>query len=46
MTLTNEQLQKLEAILLETPFKYAQPILQILQQAARETAPEETKDEE
>jgi hypothetical protein len=41
MTLSNEQLQQLEAILLETPFKYAQPILNILQKAAQEQAPKE-----
>jgi hypothetical protein len=46
MTLTTEQLQQLEAILLETPFKYAQPILQILQKAAQEqTATEQPKEE-
>jgi hypothetical protein len=41
MTLSNEQLQVLEQILLETPFKYAQPILNILQKAAQEQAPKE-----
>jgi hypothetical protein len=41
MTLSNEQLQQLEAILLETPFRYAQPILNILQKAAQEQAPKE-----
>jgi hypothetical protein len=46
MTLSNEQLQQLEAILLETPFKYAQPILNILQKAAQEqAAPVENKEE-
>lgn len=45
MTLSNEQLQQLEAILLETPFKYAQPILNILQKAAQESAPVEAKEE-
>lgn len=45
MTLSNEQLQQLEAILLETPFKYAQPILAILQKAAQEQAPGENKEE-
>jgi hypothetical protein len=45
MTLTNEQLQKLEAILLETPFKYAQPILNILQKAAQEEAAQEQKED-
>jgi hypothetical protein len=41
MTLSNEQLQQLELLLLETPFKYAQPILNILQKAAQEQAPKE-----
>jgi hypothetical protein len=41
MTLNNEQLQQLELLLLDTPFKYAQPILNILQKAAQEQAPKE-----
>ena len=41
MTLSNEQLQALESILLETPFRYAQPILNILTKAAQEQAPKE-----
>ena len=41
MTLSNEQLQQLELLLLETPFRYAQPILNILQKAAQEQAPKE-----
>ncbi len=41
MTLSNEQLQQIEQVLLETPFKYAQPILNILQKAAQEQAPKE-----
>jgi hypothetical protein len=45
MKLTTEQLQQLEAILLETPFKYAQPILTILQKAAQEQAPNEVKED-
>ena len=46
MTLTTEQLQQLELLLLETPFKYAQPILQILQKAAQEQAATEQPKEE
>jgi hypothetical protein len=46
MTLSNEQLQQLELLLLETPFKYAQPILNILQKAAQEQAlKEEVKED-
>ena len=45
MTLSNEQLQQLEAILLETPFKYAQPILNILQKAVHEQTPVEAEKE-
>jgi len=41
MTLSNEHLQQIEQVLLETPFKYAQPILNILQKAAQEQAPKE-----
>jgi hypothetical protein len=41
ITLSQEQLRDLEILLLETPFKYAQPILNILQKAAQEQAPKE-----
>ena len=41
MTLSNEQLQQIEQVLLDTPFRYAQPILNILQKAAQEQAPKE-----
>jgi len=41
MTLNNEQLQQIEQVLLDTPFRYAQPILNILQKAAQEQAPKE-----
>ena len=41
MTLSNEQLQQIEQVLLDTPFRYAQPILNILQKAAQDQAPKE-----
>ena len=44
--LNQEQLQQLEAFLLEVPFKYAQPILNILTKAAQEQAPKEEPKEE
>ena len=44
MTLSNEQLQQVEQVLLDTPFRYAQPILNILQKAAQE-AKEEVKED-
>lgn len=46
MTLSNEQLQQLEAILLETPFKYANPLLVLLSNIAKEQAPKEEPKEE
>lgn len=45
MTLSNEQLQQIEQVLLDTPFRYAQPILNILQKAAQEQAPAEAKED-
>lgn len=41
MYLTQEHLQQIEAILLEAPFKYANPLLVLLSNIAKEQAPKE-----
>lgn len=46
MYLTQEHLQQIEAILLETPFKYANPLLVLLSKIAQEQAPKEEPKEE
>lgn len=46
MYLTQEHLQQIEAILLETPFKYANPLLVLLSNIAKEQAPKEEPKEE
>ena len=47
MYLSQENLQQIEAILLEAPFKYANPLLLLLSKIAKEQNPqtEEVKEE-
>ena len=46
MYFSQENLQQIEAILLETPFKYANPLLVLLSNIAKEQAPKEEPKEE